>query len=105
MPELERIADDLSASLDRIENLRALWRARSADIQRLREGIASSISIGEALLKDVRTLQAKVERGQGSVGAFLKDREIFDDLHDTHGILKSQPWQLIVKPDKNARRR
>ena len=41
-----------------------------------------------------------IERGQGTIGGFLVDKEVFDDLHDTHRIIKSQPWSLIMKSGK-----
>jgi hypothetical protein len=31
------------------------------------------------------------------VGGLLGDRELFDDLHETHRILKWSGWRLLVK--------
>jgi hypothetical protein len=46
-----------------------------------------------------------VERGDGTIGGLLSDHELFDDLHETHRILKSQPWTFILKPTGPDKRR
>ena len=43
--------------------------------------------------------------GEGTLGGILSDRELFDDLHETHRILKSQPWTFILKPQTPDGRR
>jgi phospholipid/cholesterol/gamma-HCH transport system substrate-binding protein len=46
---------------------------------------------------DVRTMVADVESGRGSLGALLKDEEIYDDLKETLRELKRRPWKMIWK--------
>ena len=53
----------------------------------------------------MRALVAAVERGEGTIGGIMSDVELFDDLHETHRILKSQPWTFILKPNGPDKRR
>ncbi|HEX9101638.1 MAG TPA: hypothetical protein VF997_05510, partial [Polyangia bacterium] len=59
----------------------------------------------EHIAADVRALAAMVERGDGTIGGIMADHELFDDLHETHRILKSQPWTFILKPTGSDKRR
>jgi phospholipid/cholesterol/gamma-HCH transport system substrate-binding protein len=38
-----------------------------------------------------------VESGQGSLGAFLADDELFDEMKDLSRIMKTQPWRTLQK--------
>ena len=41
--------------------------------------------------------EEQVESGEGSIGAFLKDEELYDDLRELIRDLKHNPWKLIWK--------
>jgi phospholipid/cholesterol/gamma-HCH transport system substrate-binding protein len=45
----------------------------------------------------VKKIVDRVERGEGSVGALLKDEELFDDLREMVRDLKHNPWKMFWK--------
>jgi len=45
----------------------------------------------------VQKIVDKVERGEGTVGALLKDEELFDDLREMVRDLKHNPWKMFWK--------
>ena len=105
-PELARLGTRLDLALARIDALSALFdddrRARIA------AGIAAArhaVAMGEHIAADVRALVAAMNRGEGTIGGLMADQELFDDLHETHRILKSQPWTFILKPTGPDKRR
>jgi ABC-type transporter Mla subunit MlaD len=106
-PELSRLGARLETAMARFEQMAELFSPeRRAQLERAMATFRKTVAIGENLMKDVRALTRLVESGRGAVGAFLADKELFDDLHETHRILKSQPWTLILKPvEKPAKKR
>jgi phospholipid/cholesterol/gamma-HCH transport system substrate-binding protein len=52
----------------------------------------------DRLLADVDSLTALVENGEGTIGAFLKDEEIADDMKQLMKLLKSRPWMTVGHP-------
>jgi ABC-type transporter Mla subunit MlaD len=105
-PELTSLAARLDLSLARIDALAALFdddrRARiTAGIAAARRAVAT----GQHIAADVRSVIASINRGEGTIGGIMTDQELFDDLHETHRILKSQPWTFILKPTGPDKRR
>lgn len=49
------------------------------------------------LFEDIRGLTASLADGKGTLGALLKDREIYDDLIALMKDLKRHPWKLLLK--------
>jgi ABC-type transporter Mla subunit MlaD len=105
-PELRALGERVDRAMTRIDAVADLFDEPHR--QRLRGALAAArraVATGERIAADVRALVAGVERGDGTLGGLFVDREIFDDFHETHRILKSQPWTLILKPtDKNKNR-
>jgi ABC-type transporter Mla subunit MlaD len=105
-PELGKLADRLDRALDRIDALSDLFDAdRRARLSGAVAAVRRAVANGERIAADVRALVAAVERGDGTIGGILADQELFDDLHETHRILKSQPWTFILKPSGPDKRR
>ncbi len=105
-PELSRLGERLDRALDRIDGAMALFDDdRRARIAGAVAAVRRAVANGERIATDVRALAAMVERGEGTVGGIFTDQELFDDLHETHRILKSQPWTFILKPTGSDKRR
>jgi phospholipid/cholesterol/gamma-HCH transport system substrate-binding protein len=94
-PELRDLAAKAERSIARVEELGAMLGERRADLERGLAALRRTAEIGGRVAADVRELQRRVESGRGALGAFLLDRELFDDLHETHRILKSQPLRFL----------
>ncbi len=88
----------------RLEALRDLFPPeRREALERGLEAFRKSTALADAIARDVKKLASRIDRGEGTIGAFAADQEIFDDLHEVHCILKSQPWTLILKPRKGQK--
>jgi phospholipid/cholesterol/gamma-HCH transport system substrate-binding protein len=59
--------------------------------------LSSSAAKTDKMLTKVDNIVEQVESGEGSVGAFLKDEELYDDLRELIRDLKHNPWKLIWK--------
>jgi hypothetical protein len=98
VPELRNLSGKLDLAMSRLEELRAFMSAeRREQALTAVAGLRRATALGLRIVDDVLALQSKLESGRGSVGAFLQDREIFDDLHETHRIIKSQPLRFLLK--------
>lgn len=51
----------------------------------------------DEMLTKVDNIVTYVESGEGTLGAFLKDEELYDDLRELIRDLKHNPWKLIWK--------
>src|SRR5262249_2178404 len=95
-PELRDLGRKIDRSIERVQALGAtLGEEGQSRLQRALASLRRAASLGERAIADARAIQSRIESGQGAIGAFLQDRELFDDLHDTHRILKSQPLRFI----------
>lgn len=52
----------------------------------------------EQVLADLTAITADVKKGRGSLGAFVRDREIYDDVRELILDLKKNPWKVLWKP-------
>jgi ABC-type transporter Mla subunit MlaD len=107
-PELRRLGTRLDTAMERLDQLAVLFSPeRRAQLQAALADFRHAVAVGERIVKDANALARYVADGRGSVGAFLADKELFDDLHETHRILKSQPLRLLLKQqiDDSKKRR
>jgi ABC-type transporter Mla subunit MlaD len=103
-PDLADVARRAALAAERLDKLRDLFSdERRAQVAHALASFRRVAEIGDGIVKQVKWLIARVERGEGTVGGFFVDQELYDDLHETHRILKSQPWTLIVKPPKGEK--
>ncbi len=86
-------------ALERVQVLSARLDEATAgsgdDIENL---LADMVATGQALHKaalGADRLLAKVERGEGTIGGFVQDPQIYDDLKFIFRDLKRNPWKLF----------
>jgi ABC-type transporter Mla subunit MlaD len=105
-PDVRALGDKLDRALGRLDGFgrqfgpdaRARWAGGLAAARR-------AVAGAERAAAGVRALADGVARGEGTLGGLLADQELFDDLHETHRLLKSQPWSFILKPIGPDKRR
>lgn len=98
-PELAATRQRAELAAARVETLAALTSPEQrAQAQAALSRMARALRSTEALVDGAEQLWQGVEQGRGTLGGFQLDRELFDDLHETHRILKHQAWRLIFKP-------
>ncbi len=54
----------------------------------------------DPLLAKVEDLNARIARGEGSLGKLMKDPEFPEDAKALGKIMKRQPWKVLARPDK-----
>ncbi len=103
--EVGVILDEARRATDKAEALFALWSgnemARAGTAWEQLKATGRSV---DTIVADLDYLIARVRRGKGTLGGFLTDRELWDDLHESHRQIKQQPWNLLVKPEKKRRK-
>jgi phospholipid/cholesterol/gamma-HCH transport system substrate-binding protein len=70
------------------------------DGRKLKDAIARYSAAGEKLdgiaLRADRML-AKLEAGEGTLGATIKDKQVYDDLKSLLADLRKHPWKMLWK--------
>jgi phospholipid/cholesterol/gamma-HCH transport system substrate-binding protein len=89
---LGRLADGVEALSARLTPER-LARFGEA-IQRTRRLIADV----DLLFAEGEAVAALVERGEGTIGAFLHDEEVADDMKQLMKLMKTRPWVTVGHP-------
>jgi phospholipid/cholesterol/gamma-HCH transport system substrate-binding protein len=79
------------------ENLDGIVTGKRAQIEGTLDNVYAASADLAATSADVRVMVSDVEAGRGSLGALLKDEEIYDDLKETLRELKRRPWKIIWK--------
>jgi hypothetical protein len=104
-PELSSLAARVELAAARIESLTDLFPPeRRAVLARALDTFGHAIDTATAIIKDVREVVARVERGEGTIGGFLQDNELWDDLHATGKTIVQTPWSTIIKPEPFKKR-
>lgn len=98
---IDPLANKAERTLDSAEslttNLDEMVTGKRPEIEGTIDNVHAATTDLRATSADVRTMVADVESGRGSLGALLKDEEIYDDLKETLRELKRRPWKIIWK--------
>lgn len=98
-PEVGVILDRFADATDRIAKLDALLSDEQlGKATHAWATLKQTSAAVEAIVADVTYLGNRLRRGKGTLGGLLTDKELWDDLHESHRKLKSQPWTLIKPP-------
>jgi phospholipid/cholesterol/gamma-HCH transport system substrate-binding protein len=84
------------AELGRIEA--QLGPERYQRVRQVMERTEALVARAEAILVNVEAIVAMVERGEGSIGAFLADTELADEFKAMSKVIKQTPWETIGHP-------
>ena len=93
-----RMMDDAQRAMAGLAN--ATKDLTPEDGQRAREALASYAAAGEKLDRIAARadkLLARMEAGEGTLGALSKDDQLYKDLRDLVADLKAHPWKAIWK--------
>jgi hypothetical protein len=102
--DLRVIGREIDRVMARLDAAKDLWSpARRARLTKAIATLRRVVTVGEQLARDTRAIIAMVERGEGTVGAFMKDQELWDDFHAIHRILKDKSWSTVIRPSKPVR--
>lgn len=52
---------------------------------------------GEGMVTDMSTMLTDIREGDSSIAAFLRDKELYDDMREMMKDLKRHPWKFIWK--------
>jgi MlaD protein len=89
MADVERVRSDIPDDL--LPRLKASLELARAAVGKLERTVAVA-----------QELAARVNSGQGTVGALLNDPEFIDDAKQLGKILKREPWRVLGHPTREA---
>jgi hypothetical protein len=95
-------AEALRASIDVVRG-RVDKRAPQivASVEAAIAKLRAAIDKIDPLLATVRDLNARIARGEGTIGKLARDPEFPEDAKDLGRILKRQPWRIFMRPKDN----
>ena len=79
------------------EIVSAIGPEEQEDLRLAIKHLSSTAQKTDKMLTKVDHIVGYVESGEGTIGAFLKDEELYDDLRELIRDLKHNPWKLIWK--------
>ncbi len=98
------LADRAAALLALGDELAALLTpARRAALANAAAQAGASAARIERALHDARFLVSRIDGGETSLGKFLVDHELVDELKELHRLLKSQPQRALGRPPRDQR--
>lgn len=59
--------------------------------------IVAALDKVNQIIEDARVIATRIRRGEGTVGALLTDRELFDDARELMKDIKRHPWKVLWK--------
>lgn len=92
--ELTRSTKDLMAKIDSlIESINKI-----AGDEGMRASLKNTVSNVEALTLGLRDFVSSVKEGKGTLGRFISDDKLYNDIDDMILDIKQNPWKLLYKP-------
>jgi len=68
-----------------------------AKLKKTLDDVADLAGRADATIADAQALVTRVRKGEGTVGALMKDEEVYDDLQAMIRDLRHNPWKLFWK--------
>jgi phospholipid/cholesterol/gamma-HCH transport system substrate-binding protein len=97
--EIQTVREKLDHVLANLDTLRAHMDPEAFD--RLEAVTARTDALfrqAEDLLANAEAIAAMVDRGEGTIGAFLHDTELADEFKAMSKVIKQTPWETIGHP-------
>lgn len=97
-PDLKLIGGKLGALDEQLQGLTTAFGPKQR--RQLEDAVSQfrkAIAAAERLGADLRWMARSVEEGRGTLGGFQQDLQIFDELKETHRIIKQEAWRLLLK--------
>ncbi|MCL2325555.1 MAG: hypothetical protein FWC40_03495 [Proteobacteria bacterium] len=89
--------ETLRQSLGNLQNASHALNLLLADLPPLLAQANASVEDVRAIMAMAKNIVHRLEQGQGSIGMFLRDEEIYDSVRDLVRELKRRPWRLMWK--------
>ncbi len=93
--ELPHILDRTQASLDDLQTLTSQLKGPAAQSPEIVGRINELTKQMQGTLADVQAMVHNVRRGDGTVGGFLNDPQIYDDVKELMRDLRRNPWKFF----------
>lgn len=88
---------------DRTTEWAVLWQKRRSDVDLALERFRRAVQAANRAVFGAKYLLRETERGRGTLGGFLHDTVIFDELKELHWILKHESHRLLVRPRSSGK--
>ena len=92
--EVTKVRKKANGTLGNVDGL--ISEAKAPTVSALTK-LDSAMSDGGSITKSLKTLMDGILKGEGTVGAALADRELFDDVRELMKDLRRHPWKFLWK--------
>ncbi len=92
--EVKPVVDDARATL---ASYKELAQTSQGAVQEAKVKALAILDRGEGMMTDMSGMLTEVREGDSSIAAFLRDKELYDDVREMMKDLKRHPWKFIWK--------
>lgn len=94
---------DMERLIERMEDLVKLLRERVPPVMKVAQARSRRIAARFRQVEHMLSMvEAAISQGEGTVGAFLKEKELFDDFKVSGKIIRQEIWRTIARPEKTT---
>jgi len=80
-----------------IQRYASLGEKAETMLAEVNKDLSGAVEAVKAILSDAKVLTQRLKDGQGTIGALLSDREMYDDIREMMKDLKRHPWKFLWK--------
>jgi phospholipid/cholesterol/gamma-HCH transport system substrate-binding protein len=80
-----------------LERYTAVGKKAEGMLAALDKEVNATLGVIQGVLSDAKSISETLKSGQGTIGALLTDREMYDDIREMMKDLKRHPWKFIWK--------
>ncbi len=96
-PVMTDVSEAASSARELADTTRQLLVDNEGRIVAILENVETSSENLRVVSEDAAGLMASVQEGEGTLGALLVEREVYEDLKDILRTIKQQPWRILWK--------
>lgn len=97
---------DMKRLIDRLEDLVRVLRKRVPAAIDVIQARSDSITLRfRQVERWLALVERALSRGEGTIGAFLQEKELFDDFKVSGKIIRQEIWRTIARPNKTSVKR
>lgn len=97
------LADGLDRLVDRLQKLARLVRERvPGTVKLIRSHVDRITSRFHQIERWISIIRGVVTRGDGTIGAFMQEKELWDDFKISGRVIRQEIWRTIARPKKTS---
>ena len=93
----DKAIDVLADGKGLVGDVRGLLAREQGKVSKIIDRLVTVGDQAKQVMSYIHAMVSRIARGEGSIGALLKDDELYDNIREIMRDLKQHPWKVLWK--------